>query len=153
MKWLLQTALATPRGQKGMGKVNIGSSHAIRMVPHSLERILIMQTVVRPSRARSTPSFRSFRTFSSTSFDSSSSSSVSNSNRVKLGGSATNGTVGFLGSNTSGDSGMIHHIDLNVRERVHSRGSAHQRQCGSSSGTKEGTVGMCRGYGAGLFSM
>ena len=49
--WLLKTALATPRGQKEMGKVNIGSSHAIRMVPHSLERMLIIQTVVQPVKS------------------------------------------------------------------------------------------------------
>ena len=41
----------TPRGQKEMGKVNIGSSHAIQIVPHSLERILIIQTVVQPVKS------------------------------------------------------------------------------------------------------
>ena len=37
--WLFKTAPATLRGQREMVKFYIGSSHAIRMVPHSLEII------------------------------------------------------------------------------------------------------------------
>ena len=106
---LFNTALATPRGQKERGKVNTGSSHKIRMVPHSLEIILSTQTVVQRAKSEIDsqppilPHLLEYLLRSS-------SVSSSSSNRGNPGGSPTTGTVGPLGAKTSGDSGMVCHF-------------------------------------------